>query len=221
MKVVENTKAKWLTAAVMVLAVSLPGLSLAQQSSLEERLRAELRGTTQQLRNLQSQQASLEAARSNAEAQLEAARARIAELEARLDAAQGRVVSQQRSSAARIAASQERAEQVRGAYDELLQLARAKEAERVSLKRTLEQRESELQTCVTRNEEMYQAGKDILKEYESLGAAGLFKMRQPLATASRVEFENHAQALGDRLYNAQVDVVRAEDTGGETDTGGR
>src|SRR5690554_7655723 len=112
MIVVENIKAKWLPAAAMMLAVSLPGLAPAQQSSLEERLRSELRGTIQQLNNLQSRQANLEAARANAEAQLEAAHARIAKLEGQIDAGQNRMKALQRSSAARVAASQERAEQV-------------------------------------------------------------------------------------------------------------
>ncbi|WP_278350833.1 DNA repair protein [Marinobacter nauticus] len=213
MIVVENIKAKWLPAAAMMLAVSLPGLAPAQQSSLEERLRSELRGTIQQLNNLQSRQANLEAARANAEAQLEAAHARIAKLEGQIDAGQNRMKALQRSSAARVAASQERAEQVRSAYDELLQLARNKEIERLNLAQTLQQREAALQTCVGRNEEMYRAGKDILAEYENLGAGSLFMMRQPLATSSRVEFENRAQDLGDRLYNAQVQVVRAEESG--------
>lgn len=214
MKIVEHSKTKWVPA--MLLVMFLPGTALAQQaSSLEERLRSELRGTTQQLRNLQSRQASLEAARSNAEIQLEAARARIAELEGRVDATQNRMAAQQRSSAARVAASQERTEQVRGAYDELLQLARNKEAERQKLAQSLKQHEAELQTCVIRNEEMYRAGKAILVEYESLGAGSLFKMRQPLASSSRVEFEKRAQDLGDRLYNAQVQVVRSEESGGD------
>lgn len=213
MKKADNVKTKWFPATLTLLVLALPAWAQAQQSSLEERLRTELRNTTQQLRDLQSRQAGLEAARSNAEVQRDAARAQVAKLQARLDAVEGNLASQQRSSQARIAASRERAQQMRDAYDELLTLAKGKETERLTLQKALQQRTAELQTCVSRNEEMYMAGKEILSAYESLGAGSLFKMRQPLATSSRVEFENRAQEMGDRLYNAQVGVVRSDQDG--------
>ena len=42
-------------------------------------------------------------------------------------------------------------------------------------------------------------------------------MRQPLAASARVEFENQAQAFGDRLYNNQVQVTEAPSDDGEPD----
>tara|TARA_R110001606_G_scaffold81584_1_gene187544 strand:+ start:7079 stop:7726 length:648 start_codon:yes stop_codon:yes gene_type:complete len=180
-----------------------------QQESLETRLRAELRSTTQQLRDLQSRQTGLEAARVSAEAQRDSARARAQQLQAQLDAARGTLKTQQRSSQARLTASQERTDQMRGAYDQLLTLAREKEAERLALRKVVQERSESLQTCVARNSELYDAGREILDAYQSLGAGSLFKMRQPLAASARVRFENNAQAMGDRLYDNQVQVVQA------------
>jgi hypothetical protein len=40
-------------------------------------------------------------------------------------------------------------------------------------------------------------------------------MRQPLAASARVEFENQAQAFGDRLYNNQVQVTETPSDDGE------
>lgn len=208
---------RWSVRCFFLTLLMLPTIASAQQASLEERLRTELRNTTQQLRELQSRQARLEAARSNleaalsnAEAQRDAAQAEVAHLKAKLKSAQGHLSSQRQNSQAQIAATQERAEQVRGAYDELLTLARGKEKARQQLQNALKKRTDVLNTCISRNEEMYKAGKEILSVYESLGAGSLFKIRQPLATSTRVKFENEAQAMGDRLYNAQVGVVEKQ-----------
>lgn len=204
----------------LLLALTLAPVAWGQQQqSLETRLRAELRATTQQLRDLRSRQAGLEAARVSAEAQRDSARARAEQLQAQLDAARGTLKTQQRSSHARLAASQERTDQMRGAYDQLLTLAREKETERLALRKAVQERSTSLQTCIARNGELYDAGREILDAYQSLGAGSLFKMRQPLAASARVKFENNAQAMGDRLYDNQVQVVSAPSEPQTTDPG--
>lgn len=205
----------------LMLGLMMPLASWGQASqSLEERLRAELRNTTQQLRDLQSRQARLEAARADAEAQRDAALERVETLQARVNATEGEMDAQRRASQSRIVASQERAEQVRGAYDELLSLAREKEAQRLTLEKQTRQQSAALQTCEERNKELFQAGRDILDAYQNLGSGSLFRMRQPLSASARVKFENQAQGFGDRLYNNQVQVVEKPETpsdGGESD----
>jgi len=74
-----------------------------------------------------------------------------------------------------------------------------------------------LRTCVERNEALFSAGREILDAYQNLGSGSLFRMRQPLAASARVEFENQAQAFGDRLYNNQVQVTEAPSDDGEPD----
>lgn len=212
---------RWVLALMLMIGLMAPLSSWGQASqSLEERLRAELRNTTQQLRDLQSRQARLEAARADAEAQRDAALERVKVLQTRLDAVEGKMDAQRRASHSRIAATQERAEQVRGAYDELLALARQKEAQRLTLEKQARQKTAALRTCVERNEELYKAGREILDAYQNLGSGSLFRMRQPLAASARVKFENQAQDYGDRLYNNQVQVVEKPETppdGGESD----
>ncbi len=211
---------RWMLVLTLMTGLMAPLASWGQASqSLEDRLRAELRNTTQQLRDLQSRQARLEAARADAEAQRDAALERVKALQARLDTVEGKMDAQRRASHSRIAATQERAEQVRGAYDELLTLARQKEAQRLTLEKQTRQQSAALQTCEERNKELFQAGREILDAYQSLGSGSLFRMRQPLSASARVKFENQAQEFGDRLYNNQVQVVEKPETpsdGGES-----
>src|SRR6478735_8528603 len=62
-----------LAAAVALCAAGLSIGSAAQAESMEERLRAQLRSTTQQLQQLQSEQAQINAAKTAAETQRDAA----------------------------------------------------------------------------------------------------------------------------------------------------
>ncbi|HAI24442.1 MAG: DNA repair protein [Alloalcanivorax venustensis] len=215
----DRAGARWLLAlALMFGLVSVPAAWAQAPESLEQRLRAELRNTTQQLRDLQSRQARLEAARAKAESQRDDALAQVEALQARLDDREGKLTAERRASQSRIAASQERAQQVRDAYDELLALAREKEAQRMTWEKQARERAAALRTCVERNEALFSAGREILDAYQNLGSGSLFRMRQPLAASARVEFENQAQAFGDRLYNNQVQVTEtSSDDGEQTD----
>ncbi len=207
---------RWLLVlALMFGLVSVPAAWAQAPESLEQRLRAELRNTTQQLRDLQSRQARLEAARAKAESQRDDALAQVETLQARLDDREGKLTAERRASQSRIAATQERAQQVRNAYDELLALAREKEAQRMTWEKQARERAAALRTCVERNEALFSAGREILDAYQNLGSGSLFRMRQPLAASARVEFENQAQAFGDRLYNNQVQVTETPSDDGE------
>ncbi|USQ51636.1 hypothetical protein NFX37_13290 [Serratia marcescens] len=183
------------------------------EQTMEERLRAQLRNTNQQLQAMQSGQAQLQAARNAAEAQLKAAQAQVKQLQTELEHAQnqGKALAQQQDSvrnqaSEQIAASRQQAGQYKQAYDELLVLARGKEAERVNLQTRFQQQQMALASCTVKNQKLYALGKEVLTEYESLGTGSLLKMRQPFATSSRVKFDEIAQSYGDRLYENRADA---------------
>ena len=108
------------------------------------------------------------------------------------------------SAQSQIAASNAQLGKFKGAYDELLVLARTKESERAKLAGALAQRDEQVKSCVAKNREMYQAGKDILNAYERVSTGDMMAMRQPFARSARVKFEEQAQEYGDKLYDAQV-----------------
>lgn len=188
----------------------------ANGEGMEERLRTQLRSTTQQLQALQSQQAQASAAQLAAQNEAKAAQAQIKQLTAELAKAKGlaeQLAGQQQSlhsqAQAQVAASAEQTGKFKKAYDELLVLARGKEAERAKLQAQLAERDTQVQQCSAKNQQMYGVAKQILTAYENIDVAEVMKIRQPFAGSARVKFDELAQGFGDELYKTQFDAPHA------------
>lgn len=188
----------------------------ASAEGMEERLRTQLRSTTQQLQALQSQQAQASAAQLAAQNEAKAAQAQIKQLTAELAKAKGvaeQLAGQQQSlhsqAQAQVAASAEQTGKFKKAYDELLVMARAKEAERSKLQAQLAERDTQVQQCSVKNQQMYGVAKQILTAYENIDVAEVMKIRQPFAGSARVKFDELAQGFGDELYKTQFDAPQA------------
>ena len=200
--------------AMTLCAVLLMGLgqwagpAIAQKSDIEERLRTQLRSTTQQLQQLQSQQAQLTAAKTTAETERDAVRKEVEQLKARLDKSskQAQTLQDEQdgikiSARQQVAAAQSQLGRARNEFETLQAQARATETQRATLAASLAQRDQELALSTAKNKELYAAGKEILAAYEQFSTGDLLKIRQPLAASARVKFDEHAQALGDKLYD--------------------
>ncbi|WMN20466.1 DNA repair protein [Pseudomonas piscis] len=188
----------------------------AAAEGMEERLRTQLRSTTQQLQALQSEQAQAAAARLAAENAAKEAQAQVKQLTAELAKSRGvaeQLAGQQQNlqsqAQAQAAANSEQLGKFKKAYDELLVLARGKEAERVKLQAQLNERDTQVQQCAVKNQRMYGVAKEILTAYEKIDVAEVVKIRQPFAGSARVKFEELAQGFGDDLYQTQFDAPRA------------
>ncbi|WP_336352714.1 DNA repair protein [Pseudomonas atacamensis] len=188
----------------------------ANGEGMEERLRTQLRSTTQKLQALQSQQAQASAAQLAAQNEAKAAQAQIKQLTAELAKAKGlaeQLAGQQQSlhsqAQAQVAASAEQTGKFKKAYDELLVLARGKEAERAKLQAQLAERDTQVQQCSAKNQQMYGVAKQILTAYENIDVAEVMKIRQPFAGSARVKFDELAQGFGDELYKTQFDAPQA------------
>jgi len=188
----------------------------ANGEGMEERLRTQLRSTTQQLQALQSQQAQASAAQLAAQNEAKAAQAQIKLLTAELAKAKGlaeQLAGQQQSlhsqAQAQVAASVEQTGKFKKAYDELLVLARGKEAERAKLQAQLAERDTQVQQCSAKNQQMYGVAKQILTAYENIDVAEVMEIRQPFAGSARVKFDELAQGFGDELYKTQFDAPQA------------
>ena len=197
----------------LVLALVATG---ASAEGMEERLRTQLRSTTAQLQALQSEQAQAAAARIAAENQAKQAQVQIKQLSLELDKARGvaeQLAGQQQSlhsqAQAQVAASAEQSGKFKKAYDELLVLARGKETERARLQAQLAERDTQVQQCSVKNQQMYGVAKQILTAYENIDVAEVMKIRQPFAGSARVKFDELAQGFGDELYKTQFDAPQA------------
>ncbi|WP_222832801.1 DNA repair protein [Pseudomonas sp. SC3(2021)] len=203
-------------ARVLLLGLSFFIAQGAHAEGMEERLRTQLRSTTQQLQALQSQQAQASAAQLAAQNEAKAAQAQIKQLTAELAKTKGlaeQLAGQQQSlhsqAQAQVAASAEQTGKFKKAYDELLLMARAKEAERSKLQAQLAERDTQVQQCSVKNQQMYGVAKQILTAYENIDVAEVMKIRQPFAGSARVKFDELAQGFGDELYKTQFDAPQA------------
>ena len=203
-------------ARVFLLGLSFFMAQGASAEGMEERLRTQLRSTTQQLQALQSQQAQASAAQLAAQNEAKAAQAQIKQLTAELAKAKGvaeQLAGQQQNlhnqAQAQVAASSEQVGKFKKAYDELLVMARAKEAERSKLQTQLAERDTQVQQCSVKNQQMYGVAKQILSAYENIDVAEVMKIRQPFAGSARVKFDELAQGFGDELYKTQYDAPQA------------
>ncbi len=188
----------------------------ASAEGMEERLRTQLRSTTAQLQALQSEQAQASAARIAAENQAKQAQAQIKQLTTELDKARGvveQLVGQQQSlhsqAQAQVAASNEQTGKFKKAYEELLVLAKGKETERARLQVQLSERDTQVQQCSAKNQQMYGVAQQLLTAYEKIDVAEVMSIRQPFASGARVKFEELAQGFGDQLYQSRFDAPQA------------
>lgn len=172
----------------LVLALVATG---ASAEGMEERLRTQLRSTTAQLQALQSEQAQAAAARIAAENQAKQAQVQIKQLSLELDKARGvaeQLAGQQQSlhsqAQAQVAASAEQTGKFKKAYDDLLVLARGKETERARLQAQLAERDTQVQQCSAKNQQMYGVAQALLAAYEKIDVAEVMSIRQPFASGA-------------------------------------
>lgn len=203
------------------LAIGVVGSVKAQGQSMEERLRAQLRTVTSQLQQAQNELAQLKAGGAGAGAAARPATAPDAEA-LRADLAQSRSqLARERELRTRrdaeFAAAQLQAKeavekagaqvaQFRGAYDELLKMARASEAERLRLGQENTLHTTAIAQCEAKNQQLYAVGTEVLEAYEKVDMSAVMSTRQPFAAQARVKFEQIAQQYGDRLYQSKFDV---------------
>ncbi|MGF6347135.1 colicin import membrane protein [Variovorax sp. W2I14] len=220
---------KLLPALVLAALAATAGVSHAQQppqgQSMEERLRAQLRITTSQLQQAQNELAALKAgqpagapaaaagAAPASKSELDALKKELAqsqqqlaaERQARAQASAGGEQLRQQAQATSEKATAQIA-QFRGAYDDLLKLARAAEAERQRLATEAVTQRTALTQCEAKNTQLYAVGQEILRAYETVDLGSVLASRQPFAAQSRVKFEQIAQQYGDKLYEGKFDV---------------
>lgn len=188
------------------------GLVSAQQGpSMEERLRAQLRNTTEQLQQAQNELAVLKSG--GRTSPVAAATGDAATLQKELDKvraaeknAQSRSSQLQKESREAAEKTAAQAAQYRKAYEDLLKLARASEAERQRLDAQANFQKTAMAQCELKNAKLYEIGQEVLHAYETMDVTSVLASRQPFSAQSRAKYEQVAQQFGDKLYENKFDV---------------
>lgn len=188
--------------------------------TMEERLRAQLQATTTQLQQAQNELAILQAGQPPAGRSVGAGPAapspNINTLKKELAESRGQLAAERQARAKQSDSVQQQVQlvekanaqvvQFRNAYDELLKMARASEAERQRLGGAASQQKTVLAQCEAKNLQLYATGQEILRAYETLDMNSVMAARQPFAAQSRVKYEQIAQDYGDKLYEGRFDA---------------
>ncbi|RQO33522.1 hypothetical protein DBR37_15115 [Herminiimonas sp. KBW02] len=193
------------TAIVVMLASAA---AQAQNQSMEERLRAQLRITTTQLQQAQNELAAFKggAAAPSTPADIEKVKKDLSNSQAAERKAREQLSGVKQQNQAALDKAHAQIAQYRGAYDELLKLARASEAERQRLALDTSTQARAVSQCEAKNAQLYAVGQEILQAYESVDMATVMSARQPFAAQSRVKLDQIAQQYGDKLYEGRFDA---------------
>ena len=194
------------TLIALVLLAVFPAAQ-AQTTSLESRMRDQLRETRTQLQELQAQQstwvaekAALEKERDAAKQEAAAAHATKAVPAVSPDSTRELAAERQRREAAEAILQRNKSDAESAGV-----AMRTAEAERSRLAKELELSHSQVDACTARNVQMYQVGKEVIAAYENINTTDIVSSRQPFAAKSRVKLENAAQSFGDKLYEQRFD----------------
>lgn len=206
--------------ATAALSLTLAGTAgAAEDPGIENQLRNQLRSTVTQLRELQDQQATLQAQKTAAEQERDALKKKAggggAAPSAKAVAAAAALKrslagARQDAEAARQAASQTQAElaQAKQQLEQAQAALRSLQAQDEELKATLASTSSTLEACKVKNVELISVGNEVLDRFKKVGVSGAVLAREPFTGLHRIKLQNLAQGYEDRLYAGRYDPKR-------------
>jgi hypothetical protein len=200
-------------AAAMLLA--LP--AARAQDNAEARLRDALRRTTIELRGLQDSQAALQASADQAQKQVDALTAKLADAaksaQSEQEIAQLRAALQSQQDQNKVL--QSGLQRWQGAYQQAAEVARAKDAESKTLGTRSKELDGKLGVCTAANGKLIAVADDILHLYRTQDFRSLLLgSYEPLLGLKKVELQNTVQSYEDRIldqtYYADQPVARPQ-----------
>jgi len=169
----------------------------ASAQSPDESLRERLRQVTLQLRQVQDDQATLQAQKAAAEHERD-------EVKKQLVAAQAEL-AHTKHEGTRVAAVQQDLAKTKDALAQATSSAQQSDAERQKLQTNVTNTTTLLQACESKNAELRKVGHEILDAYSQFDFGDALGANEPFIQQHRVELENQAQTLGDRIDSGQFD----------------
>lgn len=200
---------------IFAILLSLPLSAQEDPAAVEAKLRESLRGTMLQLRNTEAERARLDAELTALKAQSERQiKDLTAKLEESLKSADedkaiankkiGELEKKLEAEEARTAAFAESLEKWKASYHQIVDIARAKETERLRLLDKSLRLEHTVSDRERRNLELYQTGKEILDRYENFAFGKALLAREPFTGLAKVKLEEQVQDYKDKLTDGMV-----------------
>ncbi|HEX3943502.1 MAG TPA: hypothetical protein VHW69_05385 [Rhizomicrobium sp.] len=171
----------------------------AAAQSLEDRLRDQLRQTTEQLRQLQDTQTALQARATAAEAERDGLKKQLAALQAQVPHVQSK-----RNDAA-LEALQAQVAKDRDALSQAAGSVHEAQAEHDRLQTTVTNQATMLTACQQKNATLFKISYDILDKFQHVDWWDDMNLAEPFVQDTRVNLQKVAQDLGDQIYDAKFD----------------
>jgi chromosome segregation ATPase len=184
----------WFALPLLVVPV-LVGIASAQSS--DDALRERLRQATIQLRQVQDDQATLQAQKAAAEHERDEAKKQLAAVQAEL--------AHTKHEGTRVAAVQQDLAKTKDALAQATSSAQQSDTERQKLQTNVTNTTTLLTACESKNAELLKVGHEILDAYSKFDFADAFGANEPFLQLHRVELENQAQSFEDRIDNGRYD----------------
>ena len=197
------------------LALSLCSFFLLCAAPAQEGNDNKLKNAMMQLRALQTEKATMQAAQAELEAKRTALEAQVkkqaATLEAldkeKRDAERAAKAKQEEQSAAiarlvgDLARYKKSLDKWQAAHATITDIAKKKEVERAKLSAKSSDLERQVADLRRRNVELYKVGTEILDRYKAMGLGEALSVREPFTGNARVRLQNIVQDYGDKLLD--------------------
>jgi chromosome segregation ATPase len=188
--------------------------ALADEQSNEDRLRAALRQSVQEMRAAQDQASQAQASLTQAQTDLATTKAALDAANAKLAEAQGKPAAKPeelaalqaalRQSQANTASVQQGLTKWQGAYQQAADLARTKDAESQRAVAGMTANTRALETCKATNTKLIDVAEQVLHLYETQSFRSiLLKSYEPLIGSAKVELQNMVQDYDDKIRDQE------------------
>lgn len=200
---------------IAAILLSLPLSAQEDPAAIEAKLRESLRGTMLQLRTVEAERARLDAELTALKAQSER---QIKDLTAKLEESLkvadedkaiagkkiGELEQKLEAEQARTAAFAASLEKWKASYHQIVDIARAKETERLRLLDKSLRLEHTVADRERRNLELYKTGQEILERYEGFAFGKALAAREPFTGLAKVRLEEQVQDYKDKLTDGKL-----------------
>lgn len=190
---------------IILIAAGALGLLVAKplfgaDPAAENRMRDALRNTMLQLRSCETEKATLQAAKTEADESNKGLMAQVDSLTTKSSKAEKMAAEQ----AVEIKKFKEAIEKWQAAYQQATDLASSKEAERAKLAGNGILLQRQVEDLERKNASLFKLGSEILTRYEHFGLGDALSAKEPFVGITRVKLENLVQDYRDKLADQRI-----------------
>lgn len=189
------------TLAISTTLIVVLGAASSFGQSLEDRLRDQLRQTTEQLRQIQDAQGALQQRATAAEAERDSLKKQFAALQA-----QAAHPAMHHEDDAALQSLQQEVAKDKDALAQASSSIQEAQADHTRLQTLVKAQAAVVSACQQKNAQLFKVSHDILDKFEHVDWWDTLNLSEPFVQDSRLRLEQIAQDYGDQIYDGKFDV---------------